>query len=543
MAPDDTIVAVSTPAGASPAAIVRLSGPEALAIVGALLAEPAIDLAAFPGYTALDTCLRLRPDGPPVPATVYVMRAPRSYTREDVAEMHTIGSVPLVRMLLDAATARGARVAEPGEFTRRAYLNGRIDLAQAEAVLGIIQARGEAELRAAARALAGRPARHVHELHDTLVGLRAQVEASIDFAMHDIELITEGELLAAIDDTLAGLNGELRCADAGALPPEGIRVALCGLPNAGKSSLFNALLAGDHALVADLPGTTRDAVAEPLTVGGIRFRLYDTAGLFLTGNGGGTSLEENGSPRTPLQRPSHWPRDSSLLAASEASGSGEGPGVPADSNPEAHCRSLRGGGGLGEEATSSGKGFLPQHPFSGDADDIDAEAAVRAWGLIAGTHIAVAVLDGSRPVGDAERALWAAIDAPRKLLVLHKADLRQAVSDQEAAALAGDALVVRTSALTEEGIGELRAALVAAVRTGQVDASPADVVWNARHRQSLRRARAALERARAAVAEGLGDEFVAADLRDAHTALAAITGHVVAEDILDLIFAEFCIGK
>jgi len=487
MAPDDTIVAVSTPAGASPAAIVRLSGPEALAIVGALLAEPAIDLAAFPAYTALDTHLRLRPDGPPVPATVYVMRAPRSYTREDVAEMHTLGSGPLVRMLLDAATARGARVAEPGEFTRRAYLNGRIDLAQAEAVLGIIQARGEAELRAATRALAGRPARHVHELHDALVGLRAQVEASIDFAMHDIELIADGELVAAIDDALAGLNGELRSADAGALPPEGIRVALCGLPNAGKSSLFNALLAGDHALVADLPGTTRDAVAEPLTLDGVRFRLYDTAGLFLRGNAGGTFL--------------------------------------------------------GEEATFSRKGFLPQHPFAGDAADIDAEAVVRAWGLIAGTHIAVAVLDGSRPVGAAERALWAAIDAPRKLLALHKADLPQAVSDREAAALAGDAPVLRTSALTGEGVDELRAALVAAVRTGQVDASPADVVWNARHRQSLRRARAALERARAAAAAGLGDEFVAADLRDAHTALAAITGHVVAEDILDVIFAEFCIGK
>ncbi|MFC1805626.1 tRNA uridine-5-carboxymethylaminomethyl(34) synthesis GTPase MnmE [Planctomycetota bacterium] len=472
----DTIVALSTPAGASPAAIVRLSGPDAFPILQGLLAERRGALGELPPYSALDTHLRLRPDGPRVPATLYLMRGPRSYTREDVAEVHTIGSTPLLRMLLDAFVEQGARVAEPGEFTRRAFLNGRIDLAQAEAVLGIIQASTDGELRAATRALTGRHSRHVHDLHDALIGLRAQLEASIDFAEHDIELVAPDDLRGAIAEALAGINDELRNADAGSLPPEGIRVALCGLPNAGKSSLFNALLAHDRAIVTDVPGTTRDAVAEPLTIDGVRFRLYDTAGLF----------------RAP-------------------------------------------------EPTEEASVDIPG--FGAMVDAIDVDAVARSRGLIAGTHIALVVLDASQPVGEGERELWAEIDAPRTMLVLSKADLPSAVADADGAALARDAPVLRVSAATGRGLPELEAALASAVRTGQVDASPADLVWNARHRQALRRAREALERARAAAAADLGAEFVAADLRNAHDALAAITGHVVPDDLLDLIFAEFCIGK
>jgi len=477
MLADDTIVAVSTPAGRSPSAIVRLSGPEALAIVGELLAEPMAELAALPPYTACEAPLRLRADGPRVPATLYLMRAPWSYTRQHVAEVHTIGSPPLVRQVLEAAVERGARLAEPGEFTRRAFVNGRLDLAQAEAVLRVIQARTAAELRAASRALAGRHCRHIHHLHDTLRGLRAQVEASIDFAEHDIELVTQPDLLAALDEAIAALCHELAHADAGSLPPEGVRVALCGLPNAGKSSLFNTLLARDRALVAPLPGTTRDAVAEPLCLEGLRFRLYDTAGL--------VAEPPPGHEREPVAIP----------------------------------------------------GFGPM------ADPVDAEAAARARGLIGGTHIALVVVDGSQPLAAAARELWAEIDAPHKLLVLAKADLPSAVPDAEAARLAQGATVVRTSATGGQGVADLAAALVDCVRAGQVDAPPSDLVWNARHRQALRQARQALERGRAAAADRLGAEFVAADLRHAHNALAAITGHVAADDLLDLVFAEFCIGK
>ncbi|NQT52952.1 tRNA uridine-5-carboxymethylaminomethyl(34) synthesis GTPase MnmE [bacterium] len=463
---DDTIVAVSTPAGPSALAIVRLSGPHAFRIVQRLAEAECARLAALPSYSVCETRLRLRPDGPSVPAALYLMPGPRSYTRDDVAEIHTLGAVPLVRSLLDACVEGGARLAEPGEFTRRAFLSGRISLAQAEGVLAAIQAASDGELRAAMRAVGGEHSRHIHALHGDLLSLRAQVEASIDFAQHDIELVARDDLIDALRTATDSIDHELANADAGALPPEGVRVALCGLPNAGKSSLFNALLGHDRAIVTHIPGTTRDAVAEPLVLDGVRLRLYDTAGLF----------------------------------------------------DAAACE---------EDAT----------------DGADAEAVARARGLIAGTHIAVVVVDAAQPLGDPECRLWDGIDAPHKLLVFSKADLPRRVNAADAAVLSGACPVLHVSAATGQGMDALGMALVRAVKEGQVDASPTDLVWNARHRAALRRARHALRRAQQAAESDLGAEFVAADLREAHDAVGAITGEVVAEDILDVIFAEFCIGK
>jgi len=499
---DDTIVAVSTPAGPSPRAIVRLSGPEAFPLLERLLAEPA-SLAALPWYCAREARLRLHGGGPGVPATLYLMRAPRSYTRQHVAEVHTLGSPPLLRMLLDAFVERGARIAEPGEFTRRAFLAGRIDLAQAEAVLAVIQAGSVAEHRAAARALQGLASRRIHELHGRLVGLRALVEASIDFAEHDIELVSSADVLAGVDDALAIVAGELKNADAGVLPPEGIRVALCGLPNAGKSSLFNALLGRPRAIVTPIPGTTRDAVAEPLTLDGIRFRLYDTAGL---APNCGMRNAECGIP----------------------------PAIPPSPSPSAI--------GAGSDASSDHASRVTRHACT-LADPIATEAITRSRGLIAGTHIALVVLDASQPLTRAERDLWHEVHAPHKLLLLNKSDLPSAISDAHVAEFAPDAAVIRTSAVTGEGLDALKRALAGLVQGGRVEATPSDLIWNARHREALRKAREALGRARQAVGEGMGEEFVAADLRDAHDALGAITGQVAPDDLLDLIFAQFCIGK
>ena len=483
---DDTIVALSSPAGPSPIAIVRLSGPDAFPILETLLAEPALPLSSFPFYSAADAALRLRSGGPSFPATLYLMRAPRSYTRQDVAEVQTVGSMPLLRLLLAALVERGARVAEPGEFTRRAFLAGRLDLAQAEAVLAVIQATTAGELRAAARALQGAASRGIRALHDRLVHLRARVEAAIDLAEHDIPVISYADLLGTLTDALATVYADLRNADAGALPPEGVRVALCGLPNAGKSSLFNDLLGRNRSIVTPVPGTTRDAVAEPFAVGGARFRLYDTAGL------------------------------------------------------AADCRLQIADRRFLKSEIGNLKSEIADHALP---DPIDLEAMARSRGLIAGTAIALVVLDASTPLTGAERALWTEVNAPHKCLILSKADLPSAVGEREATELAGGATVLRTSAATREGIGGLTRLLASLVLDGRVEAAASDLTWNARHREALQRAREALGRAEQAVHGGLGMEFVAADLRDAHDALGSITGQVVADDLLDIIFAEFCIGK
>jgi len=352
-------------------------------------------------------------------------------------------------------------------------------------VLALIQATSAAEAGAAARALRGDSSRRIRDLHERLVRLRALVEAAIDFSEHDLEVVAAGDVRAGIEHALAVVAEALGRADTGALPPDGVHVALCGLPNAGKSCLFNALLGRPRAIVTDVAGTTRDAVAEPLVLGGIRFLLHDTAGI----------------------RP------------------------PAGSSP---CAEM---------------GVAPL------SDPIDAEAIARVQGLIAGAHIALVVLDASQPLTDAERRLWHGVHAPHKLLLLNKSDLPSAISDPEGSALANSdstphsalralhSPLLRLSALTGAGVPELRSTLVAFVRSGRVEALPSDLVLNARHREALRRAREALGRAVEAMGEGLGEEFVAADLRAAHDALGAITGQVVPDDLLDRIFAQFCIGK
>jgi tRNA modification GTPase len=278
----ETIVAVSTPGGRAPRGVVRLSGPDALRCAAARF-HPAQDgdgwqrtFRATPGELALVA------DGISVPALAYVMRAPRSYTREDVVEFHLPGAPALLEMVLDdilEGEAGSLRAAEPGEFTRRAFLNGRIDLAEAEAVLALIRSRSEAELLAAAGKLAGRVGRRCAALQEQLTGLRVEAEAALDFAPHGIELIAEGEFLERCEGLRQEMAAEV-AAGRGELAADGaVHAVICGPPNAGKSSLLNRLAGSDAALVHHRAGTTRDAVGAEVEVGGVFFRITDTAGL------------------------------------------------------------------------------------------------------------------------------------------------------------------------------------------------------------------------------------------------------------------------
>lgn len=273
----DTILATSTPAGRSLRAIVRLSGPDAVRIASAVFEcdEP---LDQLPTYSSAIGRLALEAEQIRCPATAYVMLAPRSYTREDVIEFHTFGSPPLLAALSDALIAAGARPAEAGEFTRRAFLNGRIDLTQAEAVQGVIQARSEAELRAAQAQLGGSFRQAIEALQAGLVALLAQVEASIDFVEQGIDLIDGDDVAAGIDRLIAEVES-LAETETAAPPKDGVVTVIAGLPNAGKSSLLNALAGHSRAIVTHVPGTTRDTVEHQIEIEGVTFRLIDTAGV------------------------------------------------------------------------------------------------------------------------------------------------------------------------------------------------------------------------------------------------------------------------
>ena len=273
----DTIAAVSTPRGTSQRAIVRLSGPQAEAIARRLLTAASRDALPAANYRAVTVALRL--NRLLLPARLYIMRAPRSYTREDIIEMHTFGAPPLLQALMEQLVAEGARPAEPGEFTRRAFLNGRLDLAQAEAVEALIHARGEAEYRAAQGALAGRLSRRVAAIRNDLADLAAAVEVALDFSDQDVRIVSPSDVLRRAATVRGALSELIASHDAGRVDSHTVRFALFGPPNAGKSSLFNALLQRHEAIVSPQPGATRDTLEATLTFDDLEIGLVDTAGL------------------------------------------------------------------------------------------------------------------------------------------------------------------------------------------------------------------------------------------------------------------------
>jgi tRNA modification GTPase len=271
----DTIAAIATPPGEGAIAMVRISGPDAAPILARIFKSsaktPAPRQATFgkihDGEEVLDQVL------------VTTFQAPASFTGEDMAEITCHGGILLAARILETVLRSGARAADAGEFSQRAFFNGKIDLTRAEAIMDIIRARTAPALRAAALQLEGRLGKEIMALRDTVLEVVAHIEAWIDFPEEGIDPATGRHLLAKINAALERTERLLSTADEGRVLREGIRVAIVGLPNAGKSSLLNRLLGMDRAIVSEVPGTTRDTIEESACLRGILFRLTDTAGL------------------------------------------------------------------------------------------------------------------------------------------------------------------------------------------------------------------------------------------------------------------------
>ncbi len=440
----DTIAALSTAAGEGAIAIVRLSGPRAVEIADAAFRpEGALSHAAshtiHHGHIVED-------GGPLDEVLVSVMLAPRTYTREDIVEINCHGGIAPTADVLGLMLRLGARMAEPGEFTRRAFLSGRIDLIQAEATLDVIRARTSAAGRIALEQLSGRLSKRIHAMRDSLLRACAHIEAHIDFPEDGIA----PGALAEIAGSMADIEAECRalsesCAE-GRLYREGLKVAIVGRPNVGKSSLLNALIGRDRAIVTPDPGTTRDVIEEQIAIRGLPVRIMDTAGM----------------------------REAHEMAERE--------GV---------SRSLRA------------------------LEDAD---------------ISLAVLDASVAVTDEDRVVLARVAARPHIVVLNKTDI----------ACIPEVGGIRVSALTTEGIDRLRDAVYAKCTGTQTEGV---VVSNLRHKEALDIAAQRLGAAQAAMSEGAPLEVVAIDARDALDSLGRIIGAVGVDDILDIIFREFCIGK
>ena len=308
---EDTICAIATPAGEGGIGIVRISGLHAVDVASHIVRlRSKQSLSNLPSHQLHLADILL----PPVPSSgnlatsktchttesvvdeglVVYMKAPRSFTAEDVIEIHCHGNSLVLQRVCEACITAGARLAQAGEFTKRAFLNGRLDLSQAEAVLDTIRAKSEQSLRLAQRQLRGELAQAVNRLRTDLVGLLAHLEAGIDFAEEDIAFIGRDEILATLQKTLKDIQEMLATAETGRVLRDGVRVVIAGQPNVGKSSLLNALLHENRAIVTDIPGTTRDLIEESVIWNGLRVTLVDTAGMRETGD----IVEQEGIRRT-----------------------------------------------------------------------------------------------------------------------------------------------------------------------------------------------------------------------------------------------------
>jgi tRNA modification GTPase len=430
----DTIAAISTPTGVGGIAVVRLSGPKALDIAMCHLSSDTLvpRHATYCRFDDLDDVV-----------AVYL---PKGYTGEPTVEISCHGSLYVQQAILQALVDSGARLAEAGEFTMRAFLGGRLNLSQAEAVADLIDAVTPAQHRLAISQLRGGYAQKLKELRQQLLDLTSLLELELDFSQEDVEFADRTKL----KETLSTLNYQLstliQSFSLGNALKRGIPVAIIGAPNAGKSTLLNALLQDDRAIVSDIPGTTRDTIEETLTIDGITFRIIDTAGLRSTTN----EVESLGIER-------------SRKAAEEAN-------------------------------------------------------------LVLYLH------DSTQPWCEPE------IDLTGKSTIFLRTK-----SDLPPTTIVTNRQLTTISAKTGEGLDDLKAAMVAAVRGNMGDSDI--LVSNPRHHESLLRVQQALQRVEQGLDDGTPTDLVAVDLRDALYHLGTITGEVTNNEILANIFSRFCIGK
>ena len=303
--PEDTICAVATPSGEGGIGIIRISGPDTISIASQFIRiRSGLSLHALESHRLhlADIVLPYdqaslsssQPDVPLDEALVVYMKAPRSYTTEDVVEIHAHGSHTALAKISEACLKAGCRLAAPGEFTKRAFLNGRLDLSQAEAVLDTIKATSDQSLAIAQRHLRGSLKQEVDRLRSSLLAMLAHLEAGIDFVEEDIEFVGREELKRVISETAGVVAAALNSSRAGRLLREGARVVIVGCPNVGKSSLLNRLLGDRRAIVTNIPGTTRDLIEETMRLDGYTVSLVDTAGLRETDD----PIEQEGIRRT-----------------------------------------------------------------------------------------------------------------------------------------------------------------------------------------------------------------------------------------------------
>lgn len=457
---EDTISAVITALGEGAVGIVRISGADALATAEKIFkSRSGKKLSEYQHHTLVYGHVT-DSDGTMVDEVLCVyMQAPHSYTAEDVVEIQSHGGIQSLKKILALTYQNGARPAEAGEFTKRAFLNGRIDLTQAEAVMDIIRSRSEASLKLAVRQQNGQLAQELRKLRSKMLDVVINLEAVIDYPEEDIEDVTFDTVAGSIANTAAGIENLLAHAHTGKILREGLRTAIVGRPNVGKSSLLNALLKEERAIVSEYAGTTRDVIEEQLLLDGVPLVLADTAGIRKT------------------------------------------------------------------------------------EDYVEQIGVEKSRRLLQDAELVICVVDGSEGLtAEDEEILQAASEKPC-VIIVNKSDLKIDTTLQQLQDRFGIDKVMPLSARTNEGIDRFAAWLKNYVYGSEGTLSDGVYVQNARHEELLRQALQSLQDAQRAAQERLPYDCIVIDVRNAIDLLGEITGDTVQDEIINEIFARFCIGK
>lgn len=475
--PHGTIAAISTAPGEGGIGIVRISGEGSGPILEAVFRRGSARLEAGAaigaGTSDSGACAplgfpdRLMRHGHVVDgegrivdeALAVFMKAPKTYTGEDCAEIHCHGSMMALRKTLELVMAAGAEPAEPGEFTKRAFLNGKLDLAQAEAVIDLIKAKTELAYDTAIKQLDGALSQKIRALREELLGLLARLAADLDYPEEDETALTAEEVadsISAIGDKLEILRDS---EDAGRIINEGLRTVIVGKPNVGKSSLMNALLRDNRVIVTEIPGTTRDTIEETANIRGIPVRLTDTAGIRDTG------------------------------------------------------------------------------------DPVEAIGVEKSKAAFNEAELLIFVADMSAPLEDEDRGIAARAAGRPVIAVLNKSDLGESSSPAEVGGLLPQARVLAMSLKEGTGLADLEDAIADFVFKGKAARREDVILTNARHGRLMALARDEVGEALRTVREGGSFELSELNLRQAYEFLGGVIGEALGDDIIDEVFARFCLGK
>lgn len=456
---EDTIAAVATAYGEGGIGIIRISGEEALPILQ--------EIFEFHGDTDTFTSRRMtygkiidKEKNQIIDEVLAVyMKGPKTYTAEDVVEINCHGSMVSLRKTLALVLRKGARLAEPGEFTKRAFLNGRLDLSQAEAVIDMIRAKTDKSFDVAVSQLEGRLSLKVEEIRQKLLDLLVDITVNIDYPDEDIEEMTYEKLEESIVETQDMIEKLLATSSTGRMIREGIKIAIVGKPNVGKSSLMNGLLKETRAIVTDIPGTTRDTIEEVLSIRNIPVYLVDTAGIRETSD----KVEKMGIEKS-------------------------------------------------KEAFNQ-------------ADFI------------------LFLLDGSRLLEEEDLQIMELLKERKSLVLINKRDLGEAISIEEIAAKLPASQVIEASLLKGQGITEIEDAVEDLVYGGEIVQKESMMVNNVRHIELLEQAVKSLTDALHMSERREALDFIEVDVKNAYERLGEIIGETVSDDIINEVFARFCLGK